>query len=221
MTWHDHRMKLGAYALAATCFCFTSAWVSAQTPPPPAQSVLPASVLPPSYSATSGHWDFGAQVGYTMEYGLDWHEVSHIQMLIAQPQVGFIVAAFQNSPVRRFEIIDEGILGEVVHPHVAYLAGNAVIFRLEGRDYGRWVPFVDAGAGVQHTPLASHVPEVNGFTQFTPQGGFGVEYFIAPQRALVLEWRTVHMSNAGLVPPNMGFNSTMFTVGFRWFRRPR
>jgi hypothetical protein len=174
----------------------------------------------PVYSAHRGHWVFGAQLGYTMEYGLDQHEVSHIQMLIAQPQLGFIVRDFRTSLVRRFEIIDEGILGGAVHPHTAYLAGNAVIFRLDGNPHGRWVPFFDAGAGVQHTPLRDHVPEVNGFTQFTPQGGVGLQYFIRPQRAVVFEWRTIHMSNADLVPPNMGFNSSMLTIGFRWLRRP-
>ncbi len=155
-----------------------------------------------------------------MEYGLNQHEVSHIQMLVAQPQVGFIVGTFQSPAIHRFEIVNEGILGATVHPRAAYLLGNTIIFRLEGKEYGRWVPFFDAGAGVQRTPLADHVPEVNGVIQFTPQGGLGAEYFIAPQRALVFEWRTVHMSNAGLVPPNMGFNSSMITVGFRWFRKP-
>ena len=100
------------------------------------------------------------------------------------------------------------------------MTGDTLIFRLEGKEHGRWVPFFDAGAGVLHTPLAQHAPELNGFTQFTPQGGLGLEYFIRPQRALVIEWRTVHMSNAGMVPPNQGFNSTMLTVGFRWLRRP-
>jgi hypothetical protein len=217
---HIQNSKLAACALFAACFFLAPSRIPAQTPPPVAHSVLPATSLPPSYSTTRSHWDFGAQVGYSMEYGLDWHEVSHIQMLIAQPQIGFIVRDFQSSAVRRFEIIDEGILGGAVHPHAAYLAGNTLIFRLEGKEYGRWVPFFDAGVGAQHTPLAQHVPEVNGFTQFTPQGGLGLEYFIAPQRALVFEWRTVHMSNADLVPPNMGFNSSMITVGFRWLRRP-
>ena len=155
-----------------------------------------------------------------MEYGLDWHEVSHIQMLIAQPQLGFIVRDFERSPVRRFEIINEGILGGTVHPRVTYVAGDAVIFRLDGKPHGRWVPFFDAGAGVQRTALSNLVPEVNGFTQFTPQGGFGIQYFVRPQRALVFEWRTVHMSNANLVPPNMGFNSSMVTIGFHWLRKP-
>jgi hypothetical protein len=192
----------------------------AQTPPPDAQTVFPTTPEAPADSAHRGHWDFGAQMGYSMEYGLDWHEVSHIQMLIAQPQIGFIVRDFRRSPVRRFEIINEGILGGAVHPRAAYLAGDALIFRFSGREHGRWVPFLDAGAGMQRTPLSKYVPEVNGFTQFTPQGGFGLQYFLRPQRALVFEWRTIHMSNADLVPPNMGFNSSMLTIGFRWLRRP-
>jgi hypothetical protein len=213
--------RLAACALVAACCLLSPFRILAQSPPLSAHSVLSAASPPTHYSATRGHWDFGAQVGYSMEYGLDQHELSHIQMLIAQPQLGFIVRDFQSSAIRRFEIIDEGILGEAVHPHAAFLAGNTLIFRLEGREFGRWIPFFDAGLGAQHTSLSQHVPEVDGFTQFTPQGGFGVEYFFAPQRALVFEWRTVHMSNAGLVPPNMGFNSSMITVGFRWLRRPR
>jgi hypothetical protein len=212
--------NLGARALLAGCILLATGPLRAQNSRLDAQSAIRTTSEPPSYSANRGHWDFGAQVGYSMEYGLDWHEVSHIQMLIAQPQLGFIVRNFQRSPVCRFEIIDEGILGTTVHPHAAYLAGNALIFRLEGKEHGRWVPFFDAGAGVQRTSLSEHVPEVNGLTQFTPQGGFGVEYFIRPQRAVVFEWRTIHMSNANLVPPNMGFNSAMLTIGFRWLRRP-
>jgi len=220
MSSHNRFAKLAACAVVAGCPFLVRTPLRAQTPPPEAQSVRPITAAAPTYSANRGHWNFGTQVGYSMEYGLDWHEVSHIQMLIAQPQLGFIVRDFRRSPVQRFEIIDEGILGGAAHPSRAYLAGDALIFRLDGREHGRWVPFFDAGAGVQRTPLSKHVPEVNGFTQFSPQGGFGLQYFIRPQRALVFEWRTIHMSNADLVPPNMGFNSSMITMGFRWLRRP-
>ena len=217
---HNPFAKLAACALLAGCNFLARSPLQAQTPLPKAQAAMPATASAPAYSANRGHWNFGAQVGYSMEYGLDWHEVSHIQMLIAQPQVGFIVRDFRRSPVRRFEIIDEGILGGAVHPSAAYLAGDALIFRFDGKEHGRWVAFLDTGVGVQRTPLSMHVPEVNGLTQFSPQGGFGLQYFIRPQRALVLEWRTIHMSNADLVPPNMGFNSSLLTIGFRWLRRP-
>ena len=201
-------------ALFAGCTLLISTSTRAQISAPPGH----AAMLP--YSSHGGRWEFGGQLGYSMEYGTDFHEVSHLQMLIAQPQIGYIVRDFRSSWVRRFELIDEGILGSSIHPARAYLAGDTVILRLDGKERGHWVPFFDAGAGVQHTPLSKHVPEVNGFTQFTPQGGFGLQYFIRPQRALVFEFRTIHMSNADLVPPNMGFNSGMLTIGFRWLSRP-
>jgi len=212
-------VQLAAGILLAACILPAPHPLQAQDPPGGIQPVRPLPSPPPADTFNRGRWDYGAQLGYTLEDGLDQHEVSHIQMLIAQPQLGFIVRDFHHSPVRRWEIIDEGILGAAVHPRAAYLLGDAVIFRLEGREHGRCVPFLDAGAGAQRTPLSRHVPEVSGFTQFTPQAGFGFEYFVQPQRALVVEWRTVHMSNANTVPPNMGFNSSMITIGFRWLRR--
>jgi len=216
--------KLFMCAVVALFAVVTPLVLKADDATPNAQAPTASLAAAPvsSYSTNRGHWNLGAQIGFALENDIP-HNVSHIQMLIAQLQLGFIVRDFQvrHVPVRRFEIINEGILGGAVHPGGAYLAGDALIFRLDGRDHGRWVPFFDAGAGVQRTPLSKHVPEVNGFTQFTPQGGFGFQYFIRPQRALVFEWRTIHMSNADLVPPNMGFNSSMLTIGFRWLRRPR
>ena len=212
-------LKWAAGIFLAACILPAPDPLQAQDPLPGVQPVQPVPSPPPADTFNRGRWDYGAQIGYTLEDGLDQHEVSHIQMLIAQPQLGFIVRDFQRFPVRRWEIMDEGILGSAVHPHAAHLLGDAVIFRLEGREHGRCVPFLDFGAGVQRTPLSLHVPEVNGFTQFTPQAGLGLEYFVQPQRALVVEWRTVHMSNANTIPPNMGFNSSMITIGFRWLRR--
>ena len=209
-----------AHLLLVCCALWVPIPSRAQTATAPDPPVVLAKPEPLAYSANRGHWIFGAQVGFSMEYGLNPHEVSHIQLLVAQPQLAYIVRDFRGSFVHRFEIMDEGIFGSAVHPTPAYLAGTALIFRFEGGGHGRWEPFFDAGAGVQRTPLFQHTSEVNGFTQFTPQVGIGVEYFVQPQRALVFEWRSVHMSNAGLVPPNMGFDSSMLTIGFRWLRRP-
>lgn len=190
------------------------------TPNPqvPASSFAPTP--PPSYWSNRGHWNLGAQIGFALENDIP-HNISHIQMLIAQPQLGLIVRDFQvrHFPVRRFEIINEGVFGNAVHPG-GWLTGYAVLFRLDGKDHGRFVPFFDAGGGVQRTTLSARVPELSGTTQFSPQGGFGVQYFFRPQRAFVIEWRYMHMSNAGITQPNHGFNASMLTIGFRWLRRP-
>lgn len=196
--------------------------VRAQSSPPPDSSATnaPASSTLPFW-ANRGRWNFGADVGFALENAIP-RNTSHIALLIAQPQVGFIVRDFAPSrlPVRRFEVVNEGIFGNAVHPG-GRLTGYALLFRLDGKNYRHVIPFFDAGAGVQHTTLATRAPELSGRLQFSPQGGLGIQYFFNPQRALVLEYRYMHMSNAGITPPNHGFNASMLVVGFRWLRRPR
>jgi len=217
-------IKMIQCALLMLCATFPATLLHAQDVPAQATATQanPRPVPDARFWANQGRWNFGAQLAYTLEYGLARHEVSHIQLLLAQPQLGLILRDSQSAhfPVQRVELITEGVLGGAVHPG-AYMAGAALLCRFDGKNHGRWVPFLDAGAGVQRTSLSQHVPELNGTTQFSPQGGFGMQYFLGPQRALVFEFRTMHMSNADITPPNMGVNSGVITIGFRWLRRPR
>jgi hypothetical protein len=166
-----------------------------------------------------GHWNFGLQVGYGVENAIPTN-ISHVNLLIIQPQLGLIVRDFHFGPLRRFELVNEGLLGNAVHPG-GHLWGNSLFFRFDGKGRGNVVPFIDLGAGMMHTTLSSRVQEVNGRLQFMPQGGVGIQCFLSPQRALVFEYRYFHMSNAGTQEPNLGFNGSMLTIGFRWLRRPR
>ena len=183
----------------------TVAWSGARPPAP--------------FWANRGHWILGFQVGYAVENAIP-RNISHINLLIAQPQIGLAVSDFQRGPVRRFEVLNEGILGNSVHPG-GHLLGNSLLFRFDGKPYKRIMPFLDVGAGVLHTRLDARAPELSGHLQFLPQAGLGVQYFFRPQRAVVFEYRYVHMSNAGIEQPNEGYNASMLTVGFRWLRRPR
>jgi len=194
----------------------------AQAQPEPSQldaARQASSAEPPPHWANRGHWNFGLQVGYAVENAIP-RNISHINLLIAQPQLSFIVRDFQRGPLRRFEILDEGILGNAVHPG-GHLLGTSLLFRFDGKPYRHLMPFLDMGAGVLHTTLNTRAPELTGRLQFLPQAGLGIQYFFRPQRALVLEFRYLHMSNAGIEPPNEGFNASMLTIGFRWLRRPR
>jgi hypothetical protein len=139
-------------------------------------------------------------------------------MLIFQPQLGLIVKDFRSGPLRRFELVNEGVIGNAVHPG-GHMLGTTLFFRFDWKPYKNVVPFFDAGASAMHTTLATRAPEVSGTTQFMPQGGLGIQYFFRPQRAFVVEYRYFHMSNAGLQQPNEGFNGSMITLGFRWLRR--
>jgi len=165
-----------------------------------------------------GHWDFGLQIGYGVENAIP-RNISHVNILVAQPHVGLIVHDFRRGPVRRFEIVNEGLFGNAVHPG-GHMLGNSLFFRFDGKPRGNFMPFLNLGAGMMHTTLTTRVPEVSGKLQFMPQAGVGIQHFFSPQHALVIEYRYFHMSNAGITPPNHGFNGSMVSIGFRWLRRP-
>ncbi len=143
-------------------------------------------------------------------------------MVIAQPDVGLILRTFHSPrfPVSRFSLVSEGILGSAVHPG-GHLFGQTLLFRFDGKPHGHFVPFLNIGSGILHTTLAERAPELSGNLQFMSQAGLGVQYFISPQRAIVFEYRYLHMSNGGIEAPNHGFNASMVSLGFRWLRRPR
>jgi hypothetical protein len=174
----------------------------------------------PSFWNNRGRFTFGMQVGYSVEDAIP-RNISHINLLMFQPSISFIAWDSPRSrlPLDRFEVVQEGILGNAVHPG-GRISGTTLLFRVDGKPHRRVVPFFDFGAGALNTTLDNHVPELTGHTQFMPQGGPGIQYFFNPQRAFVVEYRYMHMSNADLQLPNHGFNANMITLGFRWLRRP-
>ncbi|HZU10759.1 MAG TPA: acyloxyacyl hydrolase [Pseudacidobacterium sp.] len=168
-----------------------------------------------------GRLTFGFQMSFGLENNIP-HDISHINMIFAEPQIGIIAwdSPYSRLPVRRFELISEGILGASSHPG-GRLFGTALLLRFGFKPIGRVVPYFDAGSGPVHTTIDEHAPELTGHTQFLSQGGAGLQYFLKPQCALVFEYHYFHMSNAGLQAPNPGFNGNMVTIGFRWLRTPR
>ncbi len=176
---------------------------------------------PATFWPNRGRWTFGFQLAYAVENDIP-RNTSHINLLIAQPHVGLLVREFHRShfPVSRFGIVSEGIVGNSVHPGGSLL-GHTLLFRFDGKPRGRVVPYFNMGAGILRTTLNTRAPELSGRVQFMPQSGLGIQYFFNPQRAVVFEYRYMHMSNAGIEPPNHGFNASMASVGFRWLLRPQ
>jgi lipid A 3-O-deacylase PagL len=197
--------------------------LGAQDSPPPAQSSISAPTASPALPlwTLERRWTMGFQFTYGLENNIP-RNISHVNMLIAAPQVGLIAWDSPHSrlPMNRFEIMSEGILGSAFHPG-GHMFGNTLMFRFDFKPVRRVVPFFDAGIGALHTSLDNQAPEISGHTQFLSQGGLGVQYFVRPGRAFVLEYRYFHMSNAGIQEPNHGFNGSMISVGYRWFLRRR
>jgi opacity protein-like surface antigen len=176
---------------------------------------------PEPYWTRHGRLTLGVLFGFGLENNIP-HNISHINFIFAAPQVGIIVWDSPHSrlPLKRFELISQQMLGGSTHPGGS-LIGTSLVMRFGFKPLGRVVPYFDAGSGPVHTTIDENAPEITGHTQFLSQGGVGLQYFVRPQRAMVFEYHYFHMSNAGLEQPNHGFNGSMFTVGFRWLRRPR
>ena len=191
--------------------------------PPPDAAAKALQPLPDrdQFWTTRRRFNLGLQVAYAIE-NTDPFRSSHINLLYAQPQLGIAVADFhvRRVPLSRFEIINEGVLGNSTHPG-GRLTGYVLLFRLDGKPWGRTIPFLDMGAGVLNTTLNLRAPELSGSTQFNPQAGLGIQYFFRPPWAFVLEYRYLHMSNNNIQAPNLGFNANMLSLGFRWLLGPR
>ena len=79
----------------------------------------------------------------------------------------------------------------------------------------RWVPFIDAGAGVSRTEIGE--PDLGTRFVFNIQLGAGTHYFFLDNTALTFQIRGIHLSNAYIKRPNHGANALLFLVGVTCF----
>jgi opacity protein-like surface antigen len=105
--------------------------------------------------------------------------------------------------------------GEQNHPESAGVFGLTIGPRYHFTTHSRWVPFVDAGAGVSGTDIGE--PDLGTTFQFNIQLGVGTHYFFMDNVALTLQMRGIHLSNAYIKRPNHGANALLFLVGVTCF----
>jgi len=108
--------------------------------------------------------------------------------------------------------------GMQFHPDVdtdGWLIGLTPHLRYNFATGTRWVPFVDAGAGVTATGMGA--PDLSGTFEFNLQGAVGTHWFIRNNLALTAEARYLHMSCAGTHSPNLGLNTVVGMIGLSWF----
>jgi hypothetical protein len=80
-----------------------------------------------------------------------------------------------------------------------------------------WIkPFLAAAVGFLYFEKDIPVPRSSRFN-FTPELGLGVQFFLAPKRALTLGYKWHHMSNANTGRSNPGMDSHVFYAGFSLF----
>ena len=114
-----------------------------------------------------------------------------------------------------FEYRIELFGGAQYFPSTHYLVGLTPHFRYTFATGTRWIPFLDAGAGVTATSI-SH-PDLGGTFEFNLQPGLGMHCFLRDNLALTGEVKYMHMSCAGIDKPNLGLNDVIVWIGLTWF----
>jgi lipid A 3-O-deacylase len=105
--------------------------------------------------------------------------------------------------------------GAQFSPSTEWIVGLTPHLRYNFATGTRWVPFIDAGAGVTGTGIGD--PDLRTTFEFNVQGGAGVQWFIANNVSINLEARYLHMSNAGIKEPNLGLNGITGLIGISYF----
>jgi hypothetical protein len=114
------------------------------------------------------------------------------------------------------DLLVEAQLFVAYQPKGGFLGGVDAALRYNFRACGRLVPFVEIGIGVALLEL--DLDSQQDGLSFTPQGGVGLAWPLAPGRTLELGWRLYHLSNAGIHDDNDGINASLLTLGFTWAR---
>src|ERR1051325_1651043 len=118
---------------------------------------------------------YGVQVAYGIENAIP-RNISHINTFYVQPQIGIAVWNSPESrlPLRRFEVLTEGIVGGSPHPG-GHMVGDTLLFRFILKPVWHSRPIVDFSSGPLHTSINEHASELGGHVQFLSQGGIGIE----------------------------------------------
>jgi lipid A 3-O-deacylase len=114
-----------------------------------------------------------------------------------------------------FEFRLELFTGAQFSPSTEWFVGLTPHIRYNFATGTRWIPFMDAGAGVTATGIGP--PDLSGTFEFNLQGGPGVHWFLEDDLALTLEVRYVHWSCAGIHHPNLGLNGITGMLGVTFF----
>jgi opacity protein-like surface antigen len=88
-------------------------------------------------------------------------------------------------------------------------------WNLLGLSFGRFVPYIEIGAGAGGTDLRAI--EIDSSFAFVLSAGVGASFFITDQAAIFAGYRMVHVSNGHIDNPNRGFEADTGLIGFSYF----
>jgi len=212
--------------IAFLCIAATPLLATAQ----PNSDSIKSSESPPLASPPSTIWDTDVGAGfrpgtYTLEIdagasrgvaifgGRQAHDLALMSF-----NFGRVISEVQGSSHwyrGNWELRGELFAGAQFLPKTESVVGLAPHLRYNFATGTRWVPFVDAGAGVTATTIGH--PDLSNTFEFNLQACSGVQWFLKDTCAVTFQARYLHMSCAGISSPNQGLNTFLGMVGVTWF----
>lgn len=155
----------------------------------------------------------GAAYGFAAFGGLERHHFA-----LASLTYGYMLGPTLASDHwfrGNFELRGELFGGAQFIPSTEWIIGLTPHLRYNFATGSRWLPFIDAGAGVTATGIGP--PDLSGTFEFNLQAGVGVRWLVSDTVALDCEARLMHFSCAGIHQPNNGINAILGMLGFTKF----
>jgi lipid A 3-O-deacylase len=114
-----------------------------------------------------------------------------------------------------WEVLGELFGGQQLNPTPRSLVGATPVIRYNFATGTAWLPFVDGGVGLTYTSIRDD--DLSTPLEFNLHLGTGAHFFLDEGRAVTIQCRFFHLSNAYTKRPNRGANTLMIYAGMSWF----
>jgi opacity protein-like surface antigen len=179
-----------------------------------------ASAFDPNLRFAKGTYVISGEGTYGHQFNLQgFHEWSHIEFW----NLGIRVSLLPFGPVApsvlrgALELGLEPVYQRYTEPQPAFWAGLVAVLRYHFLSLGRFVPYIEGGAGAGGTDLK--VGEIDSNFSFLLWGGLGASLFITDSTAVYIGYRYEHNSNGNIDKPNRGWESHVGIVGVSYYFR--
>lgn len=174
---------------------------------------------------------FGRKHGtLSVGYGLGFHrgsneatggasrELGRVSLIEVIPEIGVGVTDVLGGEAWYRGNVEMGLAAAFIfntRPRSGVAVGGGVTLRYNFLSGKRFVPFLDANAGIVHLDFdLQH--QSDGFN-FNVGFGGGFHRFVSRRTAVTTSIRWQHFSNLGTALPNNGINAVQFLIGVSYF----
>ncbi len=174
------------------------------------------------YALATGTNEFGVWAGGSPDSSQVFGNIENRNLLLFALRYGRILATWESISLEyTLDIFPAAVVFEPDHVRrgssTIYGAGLSPLgFKINFARQSWIQPFVAASVGFLYFEDDIPVPDSSRFN-FTPELGLGLQFFLAPKRAMTFGYKFHHISNADTGRSNPGMDSHVIYAGFSFF----